>query len=274
MKTNTEAKTKWKRLKRRLNLPRYAINGILETMWQVALANTPDGAIGRLSNEDIAAELEWGGDSEELINALRDGWLDDAPPALGRLVVHDWSDHCPKYIKGNLANAGKRCADLVLAEWRQAQTNSGGTNSLGTNSQGTVPIILNSIQAKPINTIAQSGDSATHEPDPDDPFILEIPVTSPADNKQYFRLTDSKVKEYEQTFSSLDVVAECRKARQWCIDNPSRQKTARGMGRFLFSWLERANNSGRGAKKPLDDTLPFEAPPQYNADGYIPMSYE
>ncbi len=55
----------------------------------------------------------------------------------------------------------------------------------------------------------------------------------------------SKVSEYRATFPGLDVEGECRKALQWTRDNPTRRKTARGMPKFLFGWLERAQNGGR-----------------------------
>jgi hypothetical protein len=59
-------------------------------------------------------------------------------------------------------------------------------------------------------------------------------------------LTEAKVAEYKTTFPHLNVENEARKARQWLTDNPARRKTARGMTRFLFSWLERSQNSKGG----------------------------
>jgi uncharacterized protein YdaU (DUF1376 family) len=48
------------------------------------------------------------------------------------------------------------------------------------------------------------------------------------------------VKEWQSSFPSLDVIAELRKARQWCIDNPPKRKTAKGMRRFVGAWLGNA----------------------------------
>lgn len=64
-----------------------------------------------------------------------------------------------------------------------------------------------------------------------------------------WHLTEEKLSEYELTFPGMDVLAECRKARQWCIDNPSKRKTHRGTPAFLTRWLSNAQDSGRGAKK-------------------------
>ena len=42
------------------------------------------------------------------------------------------------------------------------------------------------------------------------------------------------------------MVGECRKALAWVQQAPDRRKTARGMGRFLFGWLGRAQERGGG----------------------------
>lgn len=57
MKANTQSLPKFKRFRRRLNLKLYEADGLLDVMWQLTAKAAPDGAIGRLSNEDIADEL-------------------------------------------------------------------------------------------------------------------------------------------------------------------------------------------------------------------------
>lgn len=57
-------------------------------------------------------------------------------------------------------------------------------------------------------------------------------------------LTDAKVAEYRQSFPAVDVLGECRKARQWCIDNPTKRKTFGGMPAFVSRWLSRVQDSG------------------------------
>lgn len=49
-------------------------------------------------------------------------------------------------------------------------------------------------------------------------------------------------------FPGLDVLGETRKAEAWLQANPGRWKTPRGIARFLFSWLERANDWGRSGR--------------------------
>jgi hypothetical protein len=105
MKKGTQALMKYKKLKRRLDLPLWQVNGLLESLWQITAESAPRGDIGKFSNEDIAAAMEYGGDEEKLIFELTDcEWLD--PSDRYRLVVHDWPDHCPNYIKGNIEHKG------------------------------------------------------------------------------------------------------------------------------------------------------------------------
>ena len=41
-------------------------------------------------------------------------------------------------------------------------------------------------------------------------------------------------------YPKLDIPAELRKARAWCVANPAQRKTPRGAGKFLNGWLSRA----------------------------------
>lgn len=82
-------------------------------------------------------------------------------------------------------------------------------------------------------------------------------------------LFQAKVVEYQAVFQGIDVLAEVKKAYQWCVDNPTRRKTKRGMLRFLFGWLERAQNSAHawGGRWPdvVHTTVParrHEKPPR------------
>jgi uncharacterized protein YdaU (DUF1376 family) len=49
--------------------------------------------------------------------------------------------------------------------------------------------------------------------------------------------TQEMVAEWIETYPSLDVMAQLRRARQWCIDNVDRRKTKRGMRGFIGRWL-------------------------------------
>jgi hypothetical protein len=97
---------KFLKLKRRLNLPHYVTVGVLESIWMFATSNAQDGGIGRHSNEDLAAAIEWQGNPDQLIDDLvSTGWLDVHPEC--RLCIHDWEDHAPNYVKAVVAKKRK-----------------------------------------------------------------------------------------------------------------------------------------------------------------------
>lgn len=63
----------------------------------------------------------------------------------------------------------------------------------------------------------------------------------PLENGSEHPVTEAEIAEYRTAYPRIDVVSELRKVRAWCMANPSKRKTARGVARFLNSWLDRAN---------------------------------
>lgn len=97
---------KIQRLQRRLSLTRFEAMGLLEALWHFTGRYAPQGDLGRWSDEEIAAWIEWPGDPGELIGTLVIcGWLDVNETY--RLVVHDWPDHADEATKVSLKRAGK-----------------------------------------------------------------------------------------------------------------------------------------------------------------------
>lgn len=59
-----------------------------------------------------------------------------------------------------------------------------------------------------------------------------------------YRLAKTKILEWLEVFPNLEVFQECLKAKAWLEANPARCKTSRGMPRYLYAWLSRAQNNG------------------------------
>ena len=115
MKSGTTAKLKFKKMTRKLGLPLWQGVGLLESLWTVTASEAPRGNIGVLSNEDIAALIEWSGDADAMVEALVETrWLDRHETH--RLVVHDWHDHAPNYVKGNIRKHGHDFASISPKE--------------------------------------------------------------------------------------------------------------------------------------------------------------
>ncbi len=71
---------------------------------------------------------------------------------------------------------------------------------------------------------------------PSEPPVLVFPCVGTV--KEWF-LFPSKLAEYREAYPGIDVLAECKKALQWCRDNTKNRKTAQGMPKFLGGWLGR-----------------------------------
>lgn len=62
---------------------------------------------------------------------------------------------------------------------------------------------------------------------------MEFPTT----RGEVYRLDESFAAELRATYPRIDVNHQLQKARLWLIANPARQKTKRGMTRFLNNWM-------------------------------------
>lgn len=145
MKIGTTELVKFRQLKRAFGLPHFTAVGLLESIWMFAAKNSPQGDIGKHSNEDIACMIEWDRDPDELIdNLVKYQWFDTHPEH--RLTIHDWSDHAPNWLKGNLASHGKQFADTLSQPAKrsakqpahsasQAATKSSQSNSIKSSPQ-------------------------------------------------------------------------------------------------------------------------------------------
>jgi hypothetical protein len=98
-----------------------------------------------------------------------------------------------------------------------------------------------------------SPEALTRSVPADAAALFEFPTVGPGGSS--WRLRRVQVDEWRTSFPNLDVLAECRKARAWVIANPGRRKTAKGMPKFLVSWLSRAVDSGRASFVPAMEPI-------------------
>lgn len=72
------------------------------------------------------------------------------------------------------------------------------------------------------------------------------PLTIPINTGAEHPVTEDDLGEYRRLFPAVDLPRELLLARRWCIDNPSKRKTARGVRAFLTRWLEKAQDRAPG----------------------------
>lgn len=91
---------------RDLGIPLCALYGIMESLWYATAVRFPRGDLGRLTDEEIGAEIDGlemlAISGERLVEVLVARRLLDLHPE-HRLVVHDWSTHADSHVHAHLA---------------------------------------------------------------------------------------------------------------------------------------------------------------------------
>ncbi|MEM9346607.1 MAG: hypothetical protein AAGB26_08315 [Planctomycetota bacterium] len=195
MKSKTPESPKLEALMDELDLPRYAVVGLLELLWHNAAAHSPRGNIGKFTNKAIARRLDWNGDPDALINAMvSTKWLDAHDEH--RLVVHDWPEHCEDAVDMKLARAGdtyavglwprmKRLGKDEKAECRlkiQAKLNEQSTHhahAVHTNSGDTISVENSTICETGHTVCTESTPPTPPRPSPAPALALTPPEPQP-----------------------------------------------------------------------------------------------
>lgn len=74
-----------------------------------------------------------------------------------------------------------------------------------------------------------------------DPILFEIPLKG---KSALHQVTQSQVSELRELYPAVDVPQQIRNMIGWCQANPTRQKTASGIKRFIHSWLCKEQDKG------------------------------
>ncbi len=87
--------------------------GALELFWHFTARYCPDGDVTKHAPGAIASAIGWTGDASLLIESLvKCGFVDRRKR--GKLIVHDWREHCDRGVHMQLARQRKRFADGSL----------------------------------------------------------------------------------------------------------------------------------------------------------------
>lgn len=95
----------------------------------------------------------------------------------------------------------------------------------------------------------EDSDFALPPPLPSDPPLITIPLNTgeeyPIDQDIFDTLA--------QLYPAVDTMQTLRDIKGWCLGNPSRRKTKRGISRFLHSWFSKEQDKGPRSS-PISDT--------------------
>ncbi|OOQ68170.1 ATPase [Vibrio parahaemolyticus] len=76
---------------------------------------------------------------------------------------------------------------------------------------------------------------------PSEPILFEIPLKG---KNSVHQVTQSDLFEYRELYPAVDVAQQLRNMIGWSKANPTRQKTAAGIKRFIHSWLCKEQDRG------------------------------
>ncbi len=101
---------KIRKLARLLKLDPCMALGVMEAIWNTTRKLAPNGAIGRISNDDIADQIHYSGDPNFLVAAIVEATLFDEH-RLHRLIVHNWHVRSDNTLDAQLFRRGERYAN-------------------------------------------------------------------------------------------------------------------------------------------------------------------
>lgn len=88
-----------------------------------------------------------------------------------------------------------------------------------------------------INTFARSSGKQTSEPEADVEALI-------LNDGSEWKPTEALFAEYVRLYPNVDVKQQFNVMRSWCLSNPQKRKTRRGITRFVNSWLTREQDKG------------------------------
>lgn len=268
---------KFHRLVHLLQLPEPYVLGHLEYLWRVGYSSG-NPVIGDALDVELAAK--WQGEPGVFCNAVTQVRLLDVTND-NKYVIHDLHKNAPSYVTLRNKRESERgvektcrvCGSLFYSAYRRGIYCSNACRQeqwRQRRQRGQFPIVTesdvfetesNSTPAPapaPAPTLVQIA-SPPAEPAPKPAALMTFQTVGKA---KTWDLTEDLVKVWTEAFPSLDVLEECRRAKGWVASNPAKRKTAVGMPKFLYRWMERANDRSRGRAEP---GAPY-APPENLAD--------
>lgn len=101
---------------------------------------------------------------------------------------------------------------------------------------------------------AEPPSDSTHDAAP----VITIPLVDKAEHP----VSQAQLEEWVDAYPAVDVMQQLRNMRQWCLVNPAKRKTARGVNAFIVRWLSDKQD------KPAPQANAYRDRPAFNANRY------
>lgn len=208
-------------------------------LWARAFKSCPeDGEFKNIDAVEIEFLAGWNGEPGKAeTELLRLGFIERSENGY---KIHKWLEH-----EGHVKALSERGKAAASARWQKYRSDADAlhkhADALHKHSLGNAPSRTYPNHTVPNHT-TPSRSNVAPSPTGSEPPVLVFPTVG--NGEKEWGLLDAKLKEYAESFPGVDALMECRKARQWCIDNVQKRKTPRGMPGFLSRWLSKAQDNG------------------------------
>lgn len=221
-----------------LRIPFPQAVGMCGMLWNFAADHAPQGDVGKHSNHEIAMALEWAGDHDALIDALRFvRLLDDHPNPRHRLLVHDWTEHCPRYVRATLSRKG-----LSIIEGLKERT------AVATAVATTVPTAVVTTSSSSSTSTSTSSASEAQAAPASAPTRGK-PRSKPTDpiawhpEAGWSGITEADRAAWAAAYPACDIPRQLAAMGEWLRANPAKARKS-AWRRFVSSWLSRSQDRG------------------------------
>jgi len=210
--------------------------GHLALLWDFTATHAVAGNVGKFSDAAIARGSGWDEtmpfSAEEFIGALADArWLDRSSEY--RLLVHDWADHCERWVKMKAKKIGVQIIDTPL-------------NSIN------API-LSELRSDPITRVScqpQTNPSLSANGRRKRPAIEHADDAEERETREFLQLRDATPEEID-----------------WIISERGNLKIADKPALYLLRVIETRRKQKLG-KPPPENGIPDDIPNAENQPGY------
>jgi hypothetical protein len=90
----------------------------------------------------------------------------------------------------------------------------------------------------------KEGSNTSSEPSGSPPTDPDFFIRMPLNNGDSYGVLAAHVEEFKKLYPAVNVEQSLRSMRAWCIANPTKRKTAKGILRFINTWLSKDQDRG------------------------------
>ena len=250
-----------------IDQPEEYVVGCLHKVWSWASRNCHDGTVTGVTILSLSRAVKL---PTAVAAMAKVGWLTEGKGEDGRPFIGfpKWENWLSKSAKARLQNSmnQRNARELKNSQASKAvkESHDSVTALSLSDRDKTVTTEQKSTEEKKreVTKVTSCPKPAKADPGPlaDHGFTLS--------NGNLWRPTVAKIHEWQATFPVMDLDAQLRLAGQWLKDNPAKRKTEKGMHRFLFAWLERAQNSNKALPLFQPNQAPKRPDPYANCPRY------